>query len=69
MGLLSRQESQQKHISAKSKKVYNSNALTTPPHIRSALHKWCIVSTERFSDPLEYDGIFNTYFSTSNRDQ
>mmetsp|Transcript_1067 Transcript_1067/g.2389 ORF Transcript_1067/g.2389 Transcript_1067/m.2389 type:complete len:233 (-) Transcript_1067:691-1389(-) len=69
MGLLSRQKSQQKHISAKSKKVYNSNVLITPPHIRSAPHKWCIVSTERFTDPLDFDGILNTYFSTSNRDQ
>eukprot|EP00983_Pelagomonas_calceolata_P022185 697532-Pelagomonas_calceolata.AAC.1 len=32
MGQLSRQKDQQKHISAKSKKVYNSNALITPPH-------------------------------------
>eukprot|EP00983_Pelagomonas_calceolata_P121519 1160807-Pelagomonas_calceolata.AAC.4 len=43
MGLLSRQRAQQKYISAKSRKVYNSNALITPPHIRSALHKWCMV--------------------------
>eukprot|EP00983_Pelagomonas_calceolata_P012059 386794-Pelagomonas_calceolata.AAC.1 len=28
-----------------------------------------MVSTERFSSPLEFDGIVNTYFSTSDRDQ
>eukprot|EP00983_Pelagomonas_calceolata_P019924 629472-Pelagomonas_calceolata.AAC.1 len=69
MGLLSRQKAKQKHISAKSKKVYNSKAIITPPHIRLALHKWCMVLSERFSNPLEFDGTFNTYFSTSNRDQ
>eukprot|EP00983_Pelagomonas_calceolata_P011754 378357-Pelagomonas_calceolata.AAC.1 len=31
MGLLSRQKAQQKHLSAKSKKVYNSDTLITPP--------------------------------------
>eukprot|EP00983_Pelagomonas_calceolata_P036916 1134928-Pelagomonas_calceolata.AAC.1 len=46
MGLLSRQKAQQKHLSAKSKNVHNSNTLITPPHIQSALHKWCMVSTE-----------------------
>eukprot|EP00983_Pelagomonas_calceolata_P034343 1075861-Pelagomonas_calceolata.AAC.1 len=46
VGLLSRQKAQQKHLSAKSKKVYNSNTLITPPHIRLALHRWCMVSTE-----------------------
>eukprot|EP00983_Pelagomonas_calceolata_P025145 790730-Pelagomonas_calceolata.AAC.1 len=69
MGLLSRQKTQQKHLSAKSKKVYNSNTLIIPPHNRLALHRWCMVSTERFSNPLEFDGNFNTYFSTSCRDQ
>eukprot|EP00983_Pelagomonas_calceolata_P013215 422148-Pelagomonas_calceolata.AAC.1 len=33
MGLLSHQKAQQKHLSAKSKKAYNSNKLITPPHI------------------------------------
>eukprot|EP00983_Pelagomonas_calceolata_P014717 467400-Pelagomonas_calceolata.AAC.1 len=45
MGLLSRQKAQQKDLSAKSKKLHNSNTLITPPHIRSALHKRCIVMT------------------------
>eukprot|EP00983_Pelagomonas_calceolata_P033349 1044102-Pelagomonas_calceolata.AAC.1 len=69
MGLLSRQKAQQKHLSDQSKKVHNSNTLITPPHFRSALLRWCMVSTERFSNPFEFDGTFNTYFSTSNRDQ
>eukprot|EP00983_Pelagomonas_calceolata_P018884 593828-Pelagomonas_calceolata.AAC.1 len=69
MGQLSRQKAQQKHLSAQSKKVHTSNTLITPPRIRSALHKWCMVSTERFFNPLEFDDIINTYFSTSNRDQ
>eukprot|EP00983_Pelagomonas_calceolata_P024011 755751-Pelagomonas_calceolata.AAC.1 len=69
MGLLSRQKAQQKNLSAKSKKVYNSNALITPPHIRSALHEWCMVSTERFSNPIEFDNTYNAYFSTNCRDQ
>eukprot|EP00983_Pelagomonas_calceolata_P037908 1136589-Pelagomonas_calceolata.AAC.2 len=33
MGLLARQKAQQKQLSAKSKKVHNSNALIIPPHI------------------------------------
>eukprot|EP00983_Pelagomonas_calceolata_P056621 1144675-Pelagomonas_calceolata.AAC.4 len=33
MGLLSRQKAQQRHISAKSIKVYNFNMLIKPPHI------------------------------------
>eukprot|EP00983_Pelagomonas_calceolata_P024917 783409-Pelagomonas_calceolata.AAC.1 len=69
MGLLSRQKAQQKHLSAQSKKVHNSDTVITPPHIWSALHKWCMVSTERFSDPPEFDSTFNTYFSTCNRGQ
>eukprot|EP00983_Pelagomonas_calceolata_P015812 501244-Pelagomonas_calceolata.AAC.1 len=69
MGLLSSQKAQQKHISAQSKKIHNSNMLITPPHIRSALHKWYMASTESFSNPLKFDGTFNTYFSTSNPDQ
>eukprot|EP00983_Pelagomonas_calceolata_P015121 480968-Pelagomonas_calceolata.AAC.1 len=69
MGLLSRQKAQQKDLSAKSKTLHNSITLITPPRIWSALHKWCMDSTERFSNPLEFDGIFNTYYSTSNRDQ
>eukprot|EP00983_Pelagomonas_calceolata_P021023 660586-Pelagomonas_calceolata.AAC.1 len=68
-GLLSRQKAQQKHLFAKSKKVYNSNTLITPTHIQLALHRWCMVSTEKFSDPLEFDSNFNNYFSTSCRDQ
>eukprot|EP00983_Pelagomonas_calceolata_P023389 736764-Pelagomonas_calceolata.AAC.1 len=48
MGLLSRQKSQEKQLSTKSKNAHNSNALITPPHIRSALLKWCMVSKERF---------------------
>eukprot|EP00983_Pelagomonas_calceolata_P120643 1160726-Pelagomonas_calceolata.AAC.9 len=68
MGLLSRQEAQEKQLSAKSRKAHNSNALITPPHIQSALRKWCMVSTERFSNPLEFDCTHNTYFSTSCRD-
>eukprot|EP00983_Pelagomonas_calceolata_P002014 67373-Pelagomonas_calceolata.AAC.2 len=51
MGLLSRQKAQQKQLSAKSKKAHN--ALITPPHIRSALRKWCMASTERFSNHLK----------------
>eukprot|EP00983_Pelagomonas_calceolata_P017866 560426-Pelagomonas_calceolata.AAC.1 len=69
MGLLSRQKAQQNNLPAKSKKLHNSNTLITPPHIRSALHKWCIVSTERLSNPLEFDDTYNTYFSTNCRDQ
>eukprot|EP00983_Pelagomonas_calceolata_P095236 1157984-Pelagomonas_calceolata.AAC.1 len=60
MGPLSRQKAQQKQFSAKSdrEKAYNSNALITPPHIRSALHERCMVSTERFSNPLEFDSTY-----------
>eukprot|EP00983_Pelagomonas_calceolata_P026950 847017-Pelagomonas_calceolata.AAC.1 len=46
MGLLSSQKAQQKQLSTNSKKVHDSNALITPPNIQSALHKWCMVSTE-----------------------
>eukprot|EP00983_Pelagomonas_calceolata_P030142 944422-Pelagomonas_calceolata.AAC.1 len=55
MGLLSRQKAQEKQLSAKSKKAHNFNALITPPCIRSALRKWCMVSTERFFNPLKFD--------------
>eukprot|EP00983_Pelagomonas_calceolata_P101882 1158746-Pelagomonas_calceolata.AAC.8 len=47
MGLISCQMVQQKQLSAQGIKAHNSNALITPPHIRSALHKWCMVSTEK----------------------
>eukprot|EP00983_Pelagomonas_calceolata_P038941 1136981-Pelagomonas_calceolata.AAC.2 len=69
MGLLSRLETQQKYLSAKSKKLHNSNMLITPPHTRSALHKWCMVSAERVSNPLEFDDTYNTHFSTNCLDQ
>eukprot|EP00983_Pelagomonas_calceolata_P015752 499668-Pelagomonas_calceolata.AAC.1 len=60
---------QQKDLSAKSKKLHTFNILITPPHIRSAQHTWCMVSTERYSNPLEFDVTYNTYFSTNCRDQ
>jgi hypothetical protein len=69
MGLLSRQKAQQKNLLAQSKKVFNSNMFITPSHIRSALHKWCMVSAERFSSPLGFENTYNTYFSTNYRDQ
>eukprot|EP00983_Pelagomonas_calceolata_P021620 677659-Pelagomonas_calceolata.AAC.1 len=69
MGLLSRQKAQQKDLSAKSKRLHNSNMLITPPHIQSAIHKWCMVSIERCSNPLEFDDTYNTYFSTNCWDQ
>eukprot|EP00983_Pelagomonas_calceolata_P127365 1161395-Pelagomonas_calceolata.AAC.5 len=69
MGLFSRQKTQQKDLSAQSKKLHTSNMLITPPHIRSALHEWCMVSTERYSNPLEFDVTYNTYFNTNCRDQ
>eukprot|EP00983_Pelagomonas_calceolata_P013775 441272-Pelagomonas_calceolata.AAC.1 len=65
MGLLSRQKAQENQFSAQSK----SNALITPPLIRSALRKRCMVSTERFSNPLEFDCTYETYFSASSQDQ
>eukprot|EP00983_Pelagomonas_calceolata_P005659 186020-Pelagomonas_calceolata.AAC.2 len=69
MGLLSCQMAQEMQLSAKSKKAHNSNALITPPHNRSALRKWYMVSMERFSNPLEFDCNPNTYFSTSHNDK
>eukprot|EP00983_Pelagomonas_calceolata_P016737 526842-Pelagomonas_calceolata.AAC.1 len=46
MGLLSRQKAQEKQLSTKSIEAHNSNILITPPHIRSALRKWCMASKE-----------------------
>eukprot|EP00983_Pelagomonas_calceolata_P087709 1157015-Pelagomonas_calceolata.AAC.2 len=59
-GLSSCQKAQKMQFSAQGRKVNNSIALTTPPHIRSALHTWRMVSTERFSNPLEYDRTYKT---------
>eukprot|EP00983_Pelagomonas_calceolata_P042492 1138527-Pelagomonas_calceolata.AAC.1 len=68
MGLLYRQKAQQRDLSAKSKELHNFNTLIAPPHIRSVLQKWCMVSTERFSNTLEFDGTYNNYFSTNCHD-
>eukprot|EP00983_Pelagomonas_calceolata_P069055 1150202-Pelagomonas_calceolata.AAC.2 len=69
MGLLQRLKAKNKHLRAKSKKVYNSYMLSTPAHIRSALQKCCMASTERLSKPLDFDPSFKNYFSANPRDQ
>eukprot|EP00200_Dunaliella_tertiolecta_P001716 CAMPEP_0202342746 /NCGR_PEP_ID=MMETSP1126-20121109/3179_1 /ASSEMBLY_ACC=CAM_ASM_000457 /TAXON_ID=3047 /ORGANISM="Dunaliella tertiolecta, Strain CCMP1320" /LENGTH=317 /DNA_ID=CAMNT_0048933747 /DNA_START=196 /DNA_END=1149 /DNA_ORIENTATION=- len=70
MGLLQRLKSKEKHLLANSKKAYNSNSMPiTPSHIRLALKKCCMVSTERYSNPLDFDPSYKIYFSANPRDQ
>ena len=59
MGLLQRQKAPQ----TLDKKAIISNTLITPSHIRQALQKWGMVTTERFSSPLEFDPAHNSYYS------
>jgi hypothetical protein len=69
MGLLQRAKAYQKTISSSNNKVHISNTLLTPAHIRLALQKWCLVTTDRFSSPLHFDPAFAFYYSKDSRDQ
>eukprot|EP00983_Pelagomonas_calceolata_P027533 864752-Pelagomonas_calceolata.AAC.1 len=68
MGLLQQQKVQNKHLFAKSKHVNNST-LITASHVRSALQTWCMVSTERYSNPLDFDPSYKNYLTANPRDQ
>eukprot|EP00983_Pelagomonas_calceolata_P079996 1154950-Pelagomonas_calceolata.AAC.1 len=68
MGLLQRLKAENKHLLAKSKTFYTYNMPITPSHIRSAIQMCCMVSTERYSNPLDFDPSKNC-LSAKPRDQ